>query len=210
MQVEELAPGLWYWTGYHEEWKQDVGCASLHTADGLVLIDPLVPPEDRDGFLKALDRDVKRAGGVVHVLVTVYYHARSAGELVERYRGRLWASTRARATITRRAGEPTDTFRPGDALPGGIEAIASGDGTGEVVYRLPDQQALVFGDVVLGSDDGGVRLCPASWLSASTSLDRVREHLRPLLDRPIERIVVSHGNPVRSGGRAALERALRP
>src|SRR5207248_10381280 len=92
MTVEELAPGLWRWTGYHEEWKQDVGCLSVETSDGLVLIDPLVPPEDSERFLTALDRDVARLGGAVHVLITVYYHARSAGELIQRHGGRLWAS----------------------------------------------------------------------------------------------------------------------
>jgi glyoxylase-like metal-dependent hydrolase (beta-lactamase superfamily II) len=210
MRVEELAPGLWYWTAYHEEWKQEVGCASVETADGLVLIDPLVPPgADRERFLAALDRDVERSGGAVHVLVTVYYHARSARELVERYGGRLWASTRARAAIARRAGEPTDRFRPGDRLPGGIRPLATGSGS-EVAYLLPDQRALVFGDVVLGADGGGVRLCPASWLPTGTDHERVRAQLQPLLDEQLECIVVTHGEPVRSGGRAALEQALRP
>jgi hypothetical protein len=25
MDVLEIAPGLWRWTAYHEEWKEDVG-----------------------------------------------------------------------------------------------------------------------------------------------------------------------------------------
>ena len=207
MKVEELAPGLWRWTGYHEEWKQDVGCLSMETSDGLVLIDPLVPPADAGRFLTALDRDVTRLGGTVHVLITVYYHARSAGELIQRYGGRLWASSRARAAIARRAGDPTDVFRPEDDLPGGIRAFPSGRGT-EVVYWLPEHRALALGDVILGAKDGGVRLCPASWLPAGTDLATLRDRLRPLLDLPVERLLVSHGEPVLTNGRAGLERAL--
>ncbi len=56
-------PGLWRWTAYHEEWKEDVGCVYVETEDGVVLIDPLVPPTDTAKFWKALDRDVKRAKG---------------------------------------------------------------------------------------------------------------------------------------------------
>lgn len=32
--------------------------------------------------------------------------------------------------------------------------------------------------------------------------------LRPLLDLPIERVLVSHGEPALKGGRAALQNAL--
>ena len=45
MDVLEIAPGLWRWTGYHEEWKQNVGCVYCETQDGVVLVDPLVPPK---------------------------------------------------------------------------------------------------------------------------------------------------------------------
>ena len=88
MDVRELAPGLWRWTGWHEEWKQEVGCVYYEHAGEVCLIDPLVPPEDPDRFWAALDRDVERAGGSVHVLLTVFWHARSAGEVVARYGAR--------------------------------------------------------------------------------------------------------------------------
>ena len=95
-----------------------------------------------------------------------------------------------------------------DELPGGIRAFPSGRGT-EVIYWLPEHHALAFGDAILGARDGGVRLCPASWLPTGTDHAGLRAQLRPLLDLPAERLLVSHGEPVRSNGRAALERALR-
>ena len=75
----------------------------------------------------------------------------------------------------------------------------------ETTYWLPAHGALVFGDVVLGAA-GGVRLCPESWLDGT--LAQLKEELRPLLDLPVERLLVSHGEPVLADGRAALARLL--
>jgi glyoxylase-like metal-dependent hydrolase (beta-lactamase superfamily II) len=208
MDVNELAPGLWRWVAHHEEWKAEVGCVYLETADGAVLIDPLIPAggTERDRFWRALDRDVERLGAV-HVLITIFWHTRSAQEVVERYGGvRVWALSRARAAVARRAGSVTDTFRPGERLPGGVEALASGRST-EVVFWLPRHRALVTGDVVLG-DDGGLRLCPESWLPAGTGHRELRAALRPAADLPIERVLVSHGRPVLAGGREAFAALL--
>ncbi|MEK6272277.1 MAG: hypothetical protein AABM42_06475 [Actinomycetota bacterium] len=44
-------------------------------------------------------------------------------------------------------------------------------------------------------------------LSSGITLDASRA-LRPLLERPIETVLVSHGDPLLSGGRAALADAL--
>jgi glyoxylase-like metal-dependent hydrolase (beta-lactamase superfamily II) len=207
MDLLEIAPRLWRWTAWHSEWKEDVGCLYLETAKDVVLIDPLVPPEDSDRFWHALDRDVERAGGQVHVLVTIFWHARSAGELVRRYGGQLWATSRARAPIERRTQAVTNGFRPGDALPGGAEAFGTARGT-EVVYWLPGQRALVPGDVILGAEGGGLRMCPESWLPGGTGHAKLRESLAPLLDLPVERVLVSHGEPVLEDGHRALERLL--
>jgi glyoxylase-like metal-dependent hydrolase (beta-lactamase superfamily II) len=170
LQVEELVPGLWRWTGRHPELEREVGCVYYESADGVCLIDPLVPPEEPDRFLQALDRDVARIGGPVHVLLTVPRHARSAVALVARYGG-------------------------DDRPPRDVEALASGR-EGEVLYWLPGPQALVAGEAIVG----GLRLArPES-----------REALLPLLDLPVERVLVSHGEPVRSGGAAALRELLSP
>jgi glyoxylase-like metal-dependent hydrolase (beta-lactamase superfamily II) len=208
VDVLEIAPGLWRWTGYHEEWKDDVGCVFCETEDGLVLVDPLVPPEDTERFWKALDRDVERAQGPVHVLVTIFWHTRSAGEMRTRYSARIWAPTTSRAAVARRAGTVTDAFRPGDPLPGGIEAFGTARRT-EVVYWIPQHRALVPGDVLLGDGAGGVRMCPESWLPGEKGHRELAESLRPLLDLPVERVLLSHGEPVLEDGARALAAALR-
>lgn len=191
MRVQEVAAGLWRWTGLHPEWQpasagpegwdQEVGCVYYEAPEAIVLVDPLAPPEDEERFWEALDRDVERAGKPVRVLLTVSWHDRSAEEVAKRY------------------GAATD-----GPLPSGVEArpLAAGD---ETAYWLPAHGALVFGDAVLGAEDG-VRLCPESWLDGT--LTQLKEELRPLLELPVERLLVSHGEPVLEGGHAALARVL--
>jgi glyoxylase-like metal-dependent hydrolase (beta-lactamase superfamily II) len=207
MEVLRVAPGLWRWTGYHEEWKEDVGCVYYDAPGGTVLIDSLVPPEDEERFWAALDRDVERAGSQVHVLITVYWHTRSAKQMVKRYGARVWAPSRARAAVVRRAGKVTDPFRPADPLPAGVEAFGTARSS-EVVYWLPDRATLIPGDVLLGDGAGGIRLCPASWLPQGVGQAKLRESLQPLLTLPVERVLLSHGTPVLAGAQATLARAL--
>jgi glyoxylase-like metal-dependent hydrolase (beta-lactamase superfamily II) len=209
MKVNPVAEGLWCWSVYYDEWRDEVGCVYYETPGAIVLIDPLVPADQLEAkrFWEALDRDVKRAGAPVHVLITVFWHARSAAEIVHRYGARLHTASRARAAIQRRTNAVTDVFQPGELLPGGVQALASGRAT-EVVYWIPEHRALVPGDVILGRDGGGLRLCPESWLPAGVDHARLRTVLKPLLDLPVERVLVSHGEPVTENARAALTEAL--
>jgi glyoxylase-like metal-dependent hydrolase (beta-lactamase superfamily II) len=207
VDVLRISPGLWRWTAYHEEWRQKVGCVYYESRDGVVLVDPLVPPEDPERFWEALDRDVANAGGVVHVLVTVYWHTRSARELIERYSARVWAFARGSRAIERRVGGVTDPFAEGDPLPGGIDAFRTARAN-EVVFWIPAERALIPGDVLLGDGAGGMRLCPRFWLPERKSRAELAASLRPLLELPVERVLLSHGEPVLEGGRDALAAAL--
>lgn len=192
--MEELRPGLRHWTAFHPEWKQVVGSLALETADGLVLIDPLEPPLDQ-------------LGAPEHVLVTVFWHTRNTREIADRFPSvRVWAPSRGVAAIDRRA-RVTDRYRPGDKLPGGTVAFATSRAT-EVVFWLPEHRALVAGDVLLGDGEGGIRLCPESWLPSGRTVAELAGSLRPLLELPIELVLVSHGDPVLANGRAALAAAL--
>jgi len=187
MDVGELAPGLWRWTAPHPDWKpgddweQEVGCVYYEAPDATVLIDPLVPPE-RERFLEALDRDVERRGLPLTVLLTCSWHERSSDELVERYGGARGGSVEGVV-----------------AVPFPIAA--------ETMYWLPDESTLVTGDSLLGDRNGGIIVCPDSWLESGAP-QVLRRELHSLLDLPVERVLVSHGEPVLEYGRAAIERAL--
>jgi glyoxylase-like metal-dependent hydrolase (beta-lactamase superfamily II) len=187
VDVQELAPGLWRWSAPHPEWKegddwaQQVGCVYYEAPDATVLIDPLVPPE-RERFFEALDRDVERRGLPVSILLTVEWHARSSADLAERY--------------------ATAGSAPAEVEPFPMPEVD------ETLWWLPEHGTLVAGDVLVGSESG-IAVCPDSWLDQRTSHNSIRAALRPLLDLPLERVLVSHGAPALENGRAALEHALR-
>jgi hypothetical protein len=92
--------------------------------------------------------------------------------------------------------------------PAGIEQRPLRGG-GETIFWLPAAATLVAGDRLVGADGGGLRVCPQSWL-AQMRVDRagLAGLMRPLLELPIERVLVSHGDPVLHDGRAALARAI--
>jgi glyoxylase-like metal-dependent hydrolase (beta-lactamase superfamily II) len=207
VEVERIAEGLWRWTGYHEEWKQPVGCVYVEAPDAVCLIDPLIPTEEESRFLSALDRDVARLGLPVHVLLTVYWHTRSAPDLADRYDAEIWAPSRARAAVVRRAGRARP-FRPGDGLPGAVQAFPTARSS-EVVFYLPEFRTVVAGDVLIGAGDGELRLCPETWLPPGVGHPELRASLQPLLGPTVDRVLVAHGDPVLTDGGTALAELLR-
>ncbi len=205
MLGEELRPGLRTWTAHHEEWKREVRSVAILAPERLVLVDPLLVGEEQ---WAALDETLGERD--LDVLLTIHWHVRSAAAIAARHpRARVWAHSRDRAAIARRV-EPTDVFAVGDELPGGLVAIAGRPRT-EVVFWDPAHRALIVGDVLLGDGEGdaeGLHTCPASWLPRSTGLAELRESLRPVLELPVELVLVSHGAVVETGAGAALSRAL--
>jgi hypothetical protein len=152
-----------------------------------VLIDPLVPADEEAAFWEEIDA---LAGDRVAVLTTIGFHRRSRDRFVERYGA---STSRAQAS-----------------LPEGVETIPL-RGFGETMVWLPEPRALVPGDRLLGDGHGGLRTCPESWmryLSERRTVAELREALRPLLELPIELVLVSHWDPVLEGGRDAVAAAL--
>jgi len=199
--LRELRPRLYRWTARHPDaevdpqpgspadWGPDVGSVAYAARDALVLVDPLVPA-DRSDLQEELDQLVRRHRESVVILTTLQFHRRSRDELVPRY--------------------GASTSRAKEALPEGVETIQI-RGAGETMVWLPEHRALIPGDRLLGGDRGGLRLCPQSWLRylpSKMSQPQLRQALRRLLDLPVDMVLVSHGEPVLSGGRKALERAL--
>ena len=193
--MDEIAPGLRRWSAWHHEWKEHVGSVAVDTRDGLVLIDPLDPPPE------AREPD--------HVLLTVYWHGRTTRDLRAEH---VWASARSTRPLRNRGVEVTNTIEAGDELPGGIRAFQTAR-MAEVVFWLPNQRALAVGDVLLGAgarpgrDPARLRLCPERWLGKA-SHDDLRESLRLLLELPVERVLVAHGEPVLLDGKRALAAVL--
>jgi hypothetical protein len=175
-----------------------VGCV-LSTAgpDHAVFVDPLLPA-DADAFWRWCDDAVGPRR--VHVLTTIRFHGRSREAVAGRYHGEVVTSPRE--------------------LPPGVEAFPFPDAD-ETMFWLPAHSALIAGDRIIGDNAGGIRLCPDSWVEYLSEYrdelgltNPVRDQadlralLRPLLDLPVQRILVAHGEPLLSGGARALQEIL--
>jgi hypothetical protein len=192
--LAEIAPGLHRWTARHpaweagaelespNDWPEAVGCVAYEGPAALVLIDPLVTD------WAPLDALVERHGRPVVVLTTMRFHHRSRAEVAERYGAQLVSHAQPPPTGTRR-------------IP-----IEHGD---ESTVWIETPKALVPGDRLITDARGVLRMCPASWLGyLPGGIDELREGLRPLLELPVERVLVSHGEPVLREGAAAIRAAL--
>jgi hypothetical protein len=216
MEVTRIDEGLWRWTVPHPDWRpeedaldasyRDVGCVYLETPDAIVLIDPLVEEgAEGDRFWRALDRDVARVGAPVSVLLTSRWHVRSAAAVQGRYPG---AAVLVPAAFADEVDVPgLRRVDPGASLPGGVEFLPTSR-PGQVVAWIPAHRTIVPGDVILGAPAGGLRLLPAEWLAEPAHLGPIRDAIRAISERPVERVLVSHGEPVLEGGRAALLAAV--
>jgi glyoxylase-like metal-dependent hydrolase (beta-lactamase superfamily II) len=216
VDVEELKPGLWRWTADHPEWSEEEGgeegwqpevsSFAVHEPDELVLVDPLVPDDEAERFWRALDDDVGRHGTPA-VVLTVFWHTRSAQAILDRYEGaEVWAPAAAEDRARERV-PVMHLYGDGDRLPAGIEGKTT-EHRAEALLWLAKHHALIAGDILLGTAGGGVRVCPDSWLRPGVTGEMVREGLRPLLDLPVELILLAHGTPITEGAHAALAEAL--
>lgn len=211
--VQEIAAGIWCWQrrprglrpgefGARTSYALTIGGETL-------LIDPLVDGAD-DPALGALDNLV---GGRVRILISKPFHTRSAEPLWRRYRG-------AKARIY---GHPEVATRLVDTA--GFEAVTSGTDVGGVArfhpigapprserpIEIPAHRALVFGDAIVETGDGELRV----WDDPLDSERRRRwwrerylPTLEPLGALQIEHVLVTHGRPVLTNGAAALRHAL--
>ncbi len=194
--MREIAPGLHQWAAPHPNWEPDpepespadwpeaVGSVVFEAPSAVVFIDPQVPEE----LWPSLDALV--AGRPVVVLTTMRFHGRSRDAVIERYGG--------------------TKIRHDAPMPAVVEALPF-PRFDETMYWLAEPRALVPGDRLIGDGGGGARLCPASWLEylpACGGVDELRGALAPLLELPVEHLLLSHGAPVVGGGREALARAL--
>jgi hypothetical protein len=193
----EIAPGLLRWTAPHpdwqpapagsaEDWDRIVGSVLYEQPHVVTLIDPLLPTQGREGFLRWLDARVARRA--VTILTTIRWHRRDREELADRY--------------------SPNTTRAWNAVPAGVTPKPL-RGAGETMYWLPAVATLVAGDRLIVTKDAGLQLCPQSWLEdVHVNRPGLADLLAPLLELPIERVLVSHGEPVLHDGRAALARAI--
>lgn len=168
-----------------EDWDRNVPVVRYETDDEVVLIDPFLPPDD----------SFDPRGKPVRVLLTQGAHYRGTADFVERYGASVWAPPRA---VWRKIPNPSTT----DELPRGVEAIELDGEPQQVMFFIPEHATLVSGDVLSGvggklhvfvDEAEPARLLPA---------------LEAVAELPIERVIIPHGELIRSRGASRIRAAV--
>jgi hypothetical protein len=216
MPAERLADGLLRWTARHPEWHPgdfgaEVGSYAAVAGDDLLLVDPLLP-DDGDALLEELDALVQKR---IAILITIGYHVRSSAALWERWRRdvsvAILGPPQARRRLEGGAAQAFSELRPSDDGPAGVRAFAIGrPRRGERPLWLPSHHALAFGDAIVTTPGGELRI----WIQEPVDEDReafYRDRFAPtlseLLELPVQRVLVTHGQPVVENAADALRRA---
>jgi hypothetical protein len=188
MDVRRIADGLWYWTAPHPNWRnwsrgpsepKDVGCVYYEAEDAVTLIDPLIPAGNEKQFMGQLDTDIERLGLPVVILLSCAWHKRSADELTERYGARI-----------------------GGQLPAGIDEIPiRGADERQVAYFFRPHHALYVAEIFGVDLDGKLWIVPSPALERPDELDASLAEIQGL---PVERLLVSHGDPIFADARRRM------
>ncbi len=237
--LQELESGLYRWTAPHPEWDpaadqldasyQEVASHLIVGSEAAIFVDPLAPAEPVEPFWRKLDDLIAPVRDSLAVVLTLHWHERSATEFAARYAAPVYAPAGAANDIEHRPLEayvpkrtvPTEQAEEAEneaarrparetatPLPLGLEPFYVGRDF-EAALWLPSHRALLFADVILGTQQG-LRMCPEDWVRQSAGgLEPVRRELRPLLELPIRMVLTAHGPPALIGGREALQGALR-
>ena len=182
-----LPEGVYHWTAQHPEWDgPPVSAYAIDDGRTLLLIDPLEVPEEVRALFGSRE---------VVTLLTSPWHERDAAKLGFP----VWAPP---ADRPEEQLVPATRYAAGDMLPWGIE-VYPGREEMDVVLWVEPIRAVIAGDTLVEFSNG--LEIPEKWLPEGVTVDQVATALRPILDRPIDIVLPTHGAPT---DRAALERAL--
>ena len=181
-----LPEGMHHWTATHPEWEGPVSAYAIDDGDQLVLIDPIAVPDDVRALFPSRE--------VVTVLTSTW-HERDAAELAFP----VWAPAPDRPEDQL---VPATRYAIGDTV-FGLEAYPGREGQLDLVLWSERLGAVIAGDTLV--DLGKGLEIPANWLPDGVTVEEVAAGLRPLLEKPVQFVLPTHGEPA---GRSALERAL--
>ena len=217
--MRELRTGLWHWEAPHPDWSGPenealsrrlagtaetpsqtgvVSSYAIDNGDQVLLFDPLAVPNE------VLELAADRRPAIV---LTCPWHERDSRTLVGQLGAPLFVPPPDEgspdvAWLQTEDAVEWHLFSAGDRLPFGVEAFP-GREPNDVVLWVESHHAVIPGDTLV--DFGQGLEIPPEWLPDGLTAKQVSEGLRPLLERPVEHVLATHGGP---GDRAALERAL--
>jgi glyoxylase-like metal-dependent hydrolase (beta-lactamase superfamily II) len=192
-----------------------VSSYAIDDGERLLLFDPLAVPDELTDLA---------AGRETLIVLTAPWHERDAESLVERFGAPVYTPLPDSAQYlidtygltAEQAGEGSPDvvwllregkgearpYAAGDRLPFGAD-VFPGHKPNDTVLWVESRHAVISGDTLV--DFGQGLEVNERWLRPGLTREEVAAGLRPLLDRPVEHVLATHGGPF---DRAALERAL--
>lgn len=198
--MKQLLPGIWQWSWFSEEKQLDFNGLFLTIGEHKILVDP--PPMTAEA--RSL---IRRNGPVDYIVVTNRDHARDTAACQVEFACRLYVPE---ADAPGMDVKPTNTYKDGELLPGGIWVIQLKDQKSPGESALFIQQGrgtgvLIVGDALIGKPAGSVNLLPAEKYADAA---RAKEGLRRLLKYEFESLLVGDGASILTGGKLVVERLL--
>jgi hypothetical protein len=196
--MEEILPGIFHWTAFHERIRQRV--SSYYVEPSAALIDPMLPDEGLEWFEKRQAPE--------RILLTNRHHYRHSARFVERFGCPVLCHQAGLHEFE--GGPPVEGFSFGDEVSPGIVALEVGaicpEDSALHISSGEDRGALAFADGLIRSSDGALAFVPDFLMGEDPEAVKrgLRKSLRRLVDQDFDSLLFAHGMPLVGGGKSAL------
>ena len=194
--MEEILPGVFHWTAFHERIRSTVH--SHFVADAAALIDPMLPDEGLEWF------DGERRPE--RVLLSNRHHYRHSARFVERYGCPVLCHESGLHEF--HDGPPVEAFSFDDEIAPGVVAREVGAiCPDETAIHILGSRALVIADAAIRAGGGPLAFVPDDLLGDDPEGVKrgLRASFRRLLELEFDSLLLAHGEPLVGDGKAALE-----
>jgi hypothetical protein len=194
--MEEVLPGVFHWSAFHERIRQPVH--SHFAAESGTLIDPMLPEEGLEWF-RGRARRPKR------IVLTNRHHFRKSGEFADAYGCPVLCHEAGLHEFE--GGPDVEGFAFGDEPAPGIIALEVGAICPEetALHIAAGPGALAFADGLIRYD-GAIGFVPDPLLGDDPEgvKEGLRRSFRRLLDHDFDALLFAHGAPLVGGAKQAL------
>jgi hypothetical protein len=194
--MNEVLPGIFHWTAFHEGIGLEV--SSYFVAPSATLIDPMTP---EGGLERIAERGPER------IVLTNRHHYRHSSRFVERFGCRVLCHESGLHEFE--DGPVVEGFSFGDQPAPAITAL-------EIAAICPDETALeiadgatsiAFADGLVHMGRGTLAFVPDRFMGDDPHSVKqgLLRSFRSVLDREFDALLFAHGDPLPTGGKAALQ-----